>query len=1273
MEDRDIQFLDITQPGQPRVSVINIYNDTPQKKGCILNRLRRQNLVYNHPTIITGDFNLHHDMWSAWPARPDNLTDNIVGWLSEGGFALQNPKGEVTHPSRGRRTASQPRRRAEERSSVIDLTFANGPAKQANIMHNWAIDPGLSHDSDHYAIKFVINHTPTEIPNVTGEKYSLKEVDKEVWKTTLEEELEGEKEKLEQLITQTGGLLSEVALDECEEALTKCVVNTISRAGKEKRPSRKAKPWWDDQLVEASERVARAREEQKAHQHALDHNTGGTIRNRIKRARNFFKRLCKIKRQTWAVNKLEETESSDIWGFQKWSKGSRNYPTPPISTGTGNPKAVSHKDKCEAIRKELYQPPPQLEAIYTPNLTDRAADDIPFTPITITEIDEAITSVSANTAPGPSQISYQAVKWAWQNPTCKLYIEALMRRCLETGYHPKSWRKAVAVVLRKPNKPDYSNPRAYRLITLLECFGKILEKIVARRLTFLAGSLNLVPDNQFGGRSNSSTADAILSFTNDVHCAWNHGKVTSALTFDIKGYFDFVNHDKLLCELRRKGIPLEYVKWVASFLSDRKAAVCLDGKRGEMAVVQNGIPQGSPISPILASFYSAPLLELFLPEATQATTPIPDKPTEVHMFMYVDDGMLFVSSQSLETNILFLHTAYTRADEWLRSAGLSSDYSKRELQHYSRRRSDGSPSMTFADSDGQERVVVPEATVRWLGVHFDRKLRFAHHVKLAASRGEHAVNGLTMLANTVKGLSQIHLRRLYLACVIPKILFACPMWANGTAKQLKPLAKVQRRALHLICAAFRTTPTEALELEASIPPIDLQIIQQTKRCGIRFNKLGKNNPIIQRLPDTWRNGTVPSAPPPLPPRYNNHSARNKKRTTTLLNIAKHTSPTHKRIDPFLVPPWRKTAAEFGEQVLIQPHSPPPVNEGNPTQDRVTHAEAHSRQVETLAKSDSNLVLYTDGSLMKKGVFRRAGAGVVMYHKGVEVKARKMGMGGRAEVYDAEIAALMIGGKIATRFARTRPEITHIHFFVDNSAAVRAIFDPKPSSSQIYAATFHHRLRGFLDNEPTHKLTIAWCPSHSDITGNERADELAKEANELTWSAPIGTTRANAIRRAKERTQKDWRIRWLTTPRTGGFAISNRLPPCTRPTKRFSGTPREVFGRLIQCRTGHAYTGEFRRRFFPDKEVDCPCGEAEVQSRHHILTTCTRYTEQWIHLQRISRDVFLPEILGTEPGIRALISFLTTSGAFTVDGHCRDERHTPTYDEEPEVDDEDDDD
>ena len=457
-------------------------------------------------------------------------------------------------------------------------------------------------------------------------------------------------------------------------------------------------------------------------------------------------------------------------------------------------------------------------------------------------------------------------KWAWNNETGQKHITALLQKCLRHGYHPKSWRKAVAIALRKPNKPDYSNPRAYRLITLLECLAKVLERIVANRLTFLAGELNLIPPNQFGGRSNCSTDDAILTFITDIQTAWNLGKVTSALTFDIKGYFDFVNHNRLLCELRRKHIPIEYVKWTASFLANREAAICIDGQCGPMQPVENGIPQGSPASPILAAFYSAELLEKFaIASNPSPTCTTPSQPSPINILMYVDDGKIYVSSMSLHTNVILLKLAYKEVEDWLLSAGLAPDLAKREIMHYSRRRKyDCAPPITLQDYDGNLRTLVPDKSLKWLGVHFDCKLLFNSHVKAAAARGEITVNSMTMLANTVRGLSQTHLRRLYLACVIPKILYACPAWWNNTKCQANPLTKVQRRGLLLICAAFKTTPTAALEIEASIPPIKFQADLLIHRYALRLNKLPANNAITQRLPKEWRNNKPPTFPPPHP-------------------------------------------------------------------------------------------------------------------------------------------------------------------------------------------------------------------------------------------------------------------------------------------------------------------------------------------------------------------------------------------------------------------------
>ena len=149
-----------------------------------------------------------------------------------------------------------------------------------------------------------------------------------------------------------------------------------------------------------------------------------------------------------------------------------------------------------------------------------------------------------------------------------------------------------------------------------------------------------------------------------------------------------------------------------------------------MTKVENGIPQGLPISLILASFYSAGLLDLFKknPNSHIQDPLLPDGPTITTLFMYVDDGKLTVSSKSLETNVKILSSAYCRVNQWLQKAGLTLDKDKRELMHYTRRRLDGSPAIRLPEEDGSISTIPTSSTVRWLGVYFDRKLLFNKHV-----------------------------------------------------------------------------------------------------------------------------------------------------------------------------------------------------------------------------------------------------------------------------------------------------------------------------------------------------------------------------------------------------------------------------------------------------------------------------------------------------------------------------------------------------------------
>jgi len=68
---------------------------------------------------------------------------------------------------------------------------------------------------------------------------------------------------------------------------------------------------------------------------------------------------------------------------------------------------------------------------------------------------------------------------------------------LKTYYEP--WRESITVILQKPGKPDYTVPKAYRPIALLNTTAKLLSVIVTDRTLYLMESHRLLPDMHFGG------------------------------------------------------------------------------------------------------------------------------------------------------------------------------------------------------------------------------------------------------------------------------------------------------------------------------------------------------------------------------------------------------------------------------------------------------------------------------------------------------------------------------------------------------------------------------------------------------------------------------------------------------------------------------------------------------------------------------------------------------------------------------------------------------
>ena len=128
---------------------------------------------------------------------------------------------------------------------------------------------------------------------------------------------------------------------------------------------------------------------------------------------------------------------------------------------------------------------------------------------------------------------------------------------INRGYHPRQWREAIGVVLRKPDnsKRNYSRPKSYRVIALLNCLAKVAEKIIASRLSYLAETTNLLYPDQIGSRARKSAIDAALSLTHDIQLARNKGLKSSAILLNIKGAFNHISRNKLLKICQRLGLP----------------------------------------------------------------------------------------------------------------------------------------------------------------------------------------------------------------------------------------------------------------------------------------------------------------------------------------------------------------------------------------------------------------------------------------------------------------------------------------------------------------------------------------------------------------------------------------------------------------------------------------------------------------------------------------------------------------------------------------------
>ncbi|KAL2890718.1 endonuclease/reverse transcriptase [Ceratocystis lukuohia] len=772
-----------SEPAQPCQDAW-AYN-APESRNCIRPGEGLQELMRSEKEsawIAIGDLNAHHGTWDANP-RENEAGRTLESWMRDNDLTVLNDKDEHTH-SAGR---------------VIDLVIT-----PQTTVGKWTtcmkLIPGSTSDHEIIEVK-VRTRTTRKRPEA---KWRLKKMNVDKFVATCNQEAD----QLEKLLEGSGDAL------DTAELLAKGLIATVERALEASTPKTPPnivlKPWWNEGCKEQNARMRRAR---------IDHRNQPTDSQKrdeyAKQRKAMRKEITKAKRALMSKIIAGLKEPKDVFRAVKWANDKVDRRIPCCRDPTRRkPPAQPKNEWC------FHEPNP--EASEWPSLTREEVRDSLWKP--------------ANTAPGADRITNEVWKRAWEplgNMITKLY-----NLCLENGNHPSIFKEADLVAIPKPGRPR-DEPRSYRLISLLPTLGKGMERAVARRLAEEAVQKRIIPRNYICAVPKRAVTDLLIELRGRIEDAQLWKKVTSILTFDIKGAFDAVEPARMERQLSESRWPTKLCRWVRSFMEGRTARMRTE-EGWTTKRVGGSLPQGSPVSPILYMLFMAPIYRR-----------IPN------LLGYADDGALVVRGQSFEDNCQKIKSLMETVIEWTAQNGLDLDPGKSTLLHIKgRRRITENPSVTI-EGMGEVKPTPAKEPMRWLGLHIDSSLLFKGHVERTAASINRVANGLRYLAGCYKGADTTCMLNAARACALSKALFASSTWM-GTETTKTATEKVNvaiRNCLRAALPMYCTTPKECLHHAAGLPPIELLWEDERRREAIRWHTLdidhtlrgGAHNPVVMRL------------------------------------------------------------------------------------------------------------------------------------------------------------------------------------------------------------------------------------------------------------------------------------------------------------------------------------------------------------------------------------------------------------------------------------------
>ena len=981
------------------LQIINFYV-SPSK---VFDESLFQNVFDLDNVCICGDFNAKSTLWGS--PKADRRGKSIENILQRSNLVVLNTGSPTRYYNNG--------------ESHIDLTFAS--PRYSNIA-NWEV---LSETcgSDHNVIKITFE-TLVNTEQMTGPKWLFHKADWPKFRALCD------------------SYLSELNSDDEMERLNEDITAAIVRAATESIPQSSGKkkkryaPFWNEkcsQVVKERERAKRALKIDSPHDDFIEYKRLKAIaRKTIKsEKRKTWRSFCsslsnrtKLTRVWNVVKNMNNCNKGDtIPAFEKNGKTANtnlekanvlgNHFAAVSSTANYTTKFKLHKENFENKNKNKFNFKSNTFSVLN-------------VPYKMSELKKALKKCK-NTAPGKDRLCYEMFKH--MSSVSQEFILNFFNRVWEKGSMPTAWKHALIIPVLKPNKMK-NDPASYRPIALTSNFCKLMERMIVMRLNWYLEKSNLLNVFQSGFRKNRNTVDQLLRLSDDIVKGLGNKSYVLGVFLDFEKAYDMVWRKGVLYKLHEIGLDGNIFNWINSFLSDRSLQVRIGTSLSDSFEVENGLPQGSVISPVL-----------FLVMINDLC------PTNMKYSLFADDAAIWKSGKNLKYIQNQVQAAMNEVQKWCNKWGFKVSIAKTNVVLFHK----GKFKKVSIFLNGQR--LKQEKSIKFLGMIFDHKLSWKDHVDYLVEKCQKRINVLKALTGSKWGADKETMVILYKTFIRSVIDYGSIIYCSASPSILKKLDVVQSQALRLCCGALKCTPVCALEVECGIPPLQCRRKLLVHKTALKYKYTDKN-PTQECFDNCYQLHYG---------KYNDHFKPIKLKVAEVINELPK-AYTIQSVDN--IPSWEYDPAYYDTSLhttLSKQFDNPPY--------------MLAVSLESMQKYNQSLHIYTDGSKCDNKTACAFYVPCLKFSKQIRLPDN-------TSIFVAEMIAILE----SLQFLLEKPPISCV-IFSDSLSSIQSLESGSKTSAlhqEIQYCIYQLWCQGVY-------ISISWIPSHVGIRGNEYVDGLAKEA------------------------------------------------------------------------------------------------------------------------------------------------------------------------------------